>query len=413
MSKLDAQVLVVGAGPGGASAAYHLAKRDIDVVMVDRATFPREKVCGDGLTPYGVRALQRMDLDPLDPAFTQIRALRTYGVDGFTLDMPWPALSGFPAVGVVRTRFEFDHLLVQQAQKAGAGFLQGVEATAPVMDDRWVTGAVLGENGQRRTIRARFVVAADGAASRFASQAGVARDPRRPLAIAARRYYRTPRPQEPVFESFLTMPDDATGGILAGYGWIFPLGDGLVNVGAGLLNTFKRFRDYSARRLLETFVRTLPPEWKIDEEHAAGPPLSGPIPMGMNRHPVALPGMLVVGDAAGLTNPFNGEGIGYAMESGELAADLIADAIARDRPAIAHMYPTIVRERYGRYFNAGNRWVRMIGNPRFLHFAVKHGFPRRRLMAFALRVLANLTDGKDGDAQDRVIHALISMAPAA
>ena len=413
MSKPDAQVLVVGAGPGGASAAYHLAKRDIDVLLVDKATFPREKVCGDGLTPYGVRAIQRMDLDPLDPAFTRIDSLRTYGLDGFSLQLPWPRLSGFPSVGVVRTRFEFDHLLVQQAQKAGANFLQGVEATSPVLEDRWVTGAVLGENGHRRTVRARFVVAADGAASRFASQAGVARDPSRPLAIAARRYYRIPRPQEPVFESFLTMPDEVTGGILAGYGWIFPLGDGMVNVGAGLLNTFKRFREFSARHLLETFVRTLPPEWGIDEEHAAGPPLSGPIPMGMNRHPVAVPGMLVVGDAAGLTNPFNGEGIGYAMESGELAAELIAEAIDRDRPAIAHMYPVIVRERYGRYFNAGNRWVRMIGNPRFLRFAVKHGFPRRRLMAFALRVLANLTDGKDGDAQDRVMHALVSMAPAA
>ncbi|MGH2556981.1 MAG: FAD-dependent oxidoreductase, partial [Actinomycetota bacterium] len=212
-------VLVVGAGPGGSAAAYHLARHGVDVLMVDKAVFPREKVCGDGLTPRGVRALERMGVDPTEPGFTRVDMLRTYGVDGVVIDLPWPKLASFPALGVVRTRFDLDNLLAEQAVKAGARFLQGTEAVSPIIEDGWVTGGVLEEEGRRREVRARFVVAADGAASRFAGQAGVVRDHKRPMGIAARRYYRIPRPQEPVLEAFVNLRDEPTGGVMAGYGW--------------------------------------------------------------------------------------------------------------------------------------------------------------------------------------------------
>ncbi|HEY3211017.1 MAG TPA: geranylgeranyl reductase family protein [Actinomycetota bacterium] len=404
-------MLVVGAGPGGSATAYHLARHGVDVLMVDKAVFPREKVCGDGLTPRGVRSLERMGVDPAEPGFTRVDGLRAYGVDGVVVDVPWPKLEKFPRLGVVRTRFDLDNLLAERATKAGARFLQGTEVASPIVEGSWVTGGVLQENGQKRELRARFVVAADGASSRFAGQAGVVRDHSRPMGIAARRYYRIPRPQEPVLEAFVNLRDEPTGGVMAGYGWIFPLGDGVVNVGAGLLNTFRRFKEISARKLLDVFMADLPAEWEINEENAIGPILSGPIPMGMNRQPLAVPGLLLVGDAGGLTNPFNGEGIAYAMETGELAAELISDSLARSRPAIAHMYPLILRERYAKYYFIGNQWVRMIGNPKFMHFAVKHGFPRAAAMRFALTFMANLTDGKHGGKKDKLMHAMVSLAP--
>ena len=352
-----------------------------------------------------------MDIDPTEAGFTQVTALRTYGVDGVVIDLPWPKLHEFPQLGVVRTRLEFDHLLATKAEKAGARFLQGVEATRPLTHQGWVTGAVLSESGTTTEVRAKYVVAADGASSRFSAQAGVRRDESRPMGIAARRYYRIPRPQEPVLEAFVNLRDEVTGGVMAGYGWIFPLGEGVVNVGAGLLNSFTRFKEVSARKLLDQFIAQLPAEWGINEENAIGPVLSGPIPMGMNRQPLAVPGLLLVGDAGGLTNPFNGEGIAYAMETGELAAELIVDSLARNRPAIAHMYPTLLRERYGRYYSIGRNWVRMIGHPGFMHFAVKYGFPRRKAMEFALLFMANLTDGKGGSKKDKLMHALVSLAP--
>jgi len=401
---------VVGAGPGGSATAYHLARHGADVLLVDKATFPREKVCGDGLTPRGVRAVQRMGIDPEEPGFVRIDALRTHGTEGFVTDLYWPKLRDYPRFGVVRTRYDFDNLLVGRAIKAGAAFREGVEAKKPLIDDGGVvTGAVLEQDGETTEVRARYVIAADGASSRFAGHAGVRRDETRPLGIAARRYYRSPLPQEPVFESFLNLWDH--GGLMPGYGWIFPVGDGILNVGAGLLNTFKSFKDVSARKVFDVFLHNIPPEWEINEDTAMGPILSGPIPMGLNRRPLALPGLLLVGDAGGLTNPFNGEGIAYAMESGELAAELIVDSLTRARPAIAQMYPSVLRERYGRYYSAGRLWVHMIGNPTFMRLAVKYAIPRKTAMRFALRFLANLTDGKDGALEDKLMYWICSVAP--
>ncbi|HYT79612.1 MAG TPA: FAD-dependent monooxygenase, partial [Actinomycetota bacterium] len=124
-------MLVVGAGPGGSATAYHLARHGVDVLMVDKALFPREKVCGDGLTPRGVRALEGMGVDPAEPGFTRVDMLRAYGVDGVVVDVPWPKLQSFPRIGVVRTRFDLDNLLAERATKAGARFLQGAEAASP------------------------------------------------------------------------------------------------------------------------------------------------------------------------------------------------------------------------------------------------------------------------------------------
>jgi geranylgeranyl reductase family protein len=407
----DADVLVVGAGPAGSSTAYHLARHGVDVLMVDKAVFPREKVCGDGLTPRGVAALERMDLDPTDAGFTRVDGLRSYGLNGLVVEFPWPTLRSLPNYGVVRTRLEFDHLLAEQAVKAGARFEQGTEAVAPLMDGGWVTGATLSENGTVRDVRARFVVAADGASSRLAGQCGVVRDASRPLGIAARRYYRTSRPDQRVLETWLNLPDERTGGVMAGYGWIFPLGDGVINVGAGILNSYASFKETSARKVMDLFIGTLPPEFELDEEHAIGPVLSGPIPMGINRRPAAVPGMLLVGDAGGVTNPFNGEGIAYGMETGELAAQVLTDALTRRRPAVAQMYPALLRERYGRYYFLGRQWVRMIGHPKVMRSAVKLGFPSATAMRFALKLMGNLSDGWEGGKSDKVMAAMVALAP--
>lgn len=407
----EVDVLVVGAGPGGSATAYHLAQHGLDVMLVEKAAFPREKVCGDGLTPRAVNALLRMGIDVDDPGFERIDGLRIYS-RRVTLELPWPDLHDFPPFGLVRSRGEFDELLARRAEKAGAILRERTEATSPVVDDDgWVTGVrVRTEGGDEETIRARFVVASDGASSRFATQVGVRRDESRPLGIAARRYFRVERDPGPWFESWLDLWDGDA--LLPGYGWLFPLADGSINLGAGLLNTFKGFKDLSAQRVFDAFTRMLPADWNVTEATAEGRTLSGPLPMGLNRVPVAVPGMLLVGDAAGVVNPWNGEGIAYAMESGEMAAELLHEAIVNDRPALAHAYPARLRDAYGRYFSLGRLFVTMIGNPVVMRTLTDYGLPRAWLMRFALRVMGNLTDGPKGDMQDRLMYALERLAPA-
>lgn len=413
--KAEVDVLVVGAGPGGSAAAFHMASHGLDVLMVERSSFPREKACGDGLTPRGVKQILAMGMDPLGPGFERIDGLRVYHYHEPILHMPWPELNDYPAFGVVRTRSDFDQALAEHAVSAGARLWQRTEAVAPLVESGWVTGATLKsadeDGGEPYTVRAKLVIAADGAASRFGSAAGIRRDPGRPIGIAARRYYRTDRDLGPWMESWLEVSEQ--GKMMPGYGWVFPVSQGVINVGAGLQNTFKAFKDVSARSVFEAFLKMLPADWEIDEEHAMGPLLSGPIPMGMNRHPAALPGLLLIGDAAGVVNPFNGEGIAFAMESGRLAADLAFGSLSSGRSALAQAYPTALREQYGKYFAAGRFFVKLIGNPEVMRLATKYGLPREGFMKFLLRVMSGLSDGREGDTQDKMIHAIKQLVPAA
>jgi geranylgeranyl reductase family protein len=413
-ASFETDVLVVGGGPGGSSAAYHLARHGIDVTVAEKATFPREKVCGDGLTPRSVKAIQDMGVDVDDPGFERVIGLRVHA-RRTTIQLPWPDLTSFPPFGLVMPRDGFDHLLAQRAAKAGARVLERTEVLEPLFRDGYVVGAKVRTTGDRTAapteIRARYVIAADGAASRFAGPAGVVRDPTRPLGIAARRYYRVDYHPGPWIESWLDLWDGDL--LLPGYGWLFPLAGGRINLGAGLLNTFSNFQDISAQRLFDAFARMLPGEWEIGEATAEGRVLSGPLPMGLNRTPQATPGLLLVGDAAGAVNPFNGEGIAYAIETGQIAAELVHEAVVHDRPGLAMQYPQVLTDTYGGYFSIGRRFASVIGKPAIMSRATHHLLPRRAIMAFALRAMANLSDGPDGDLQDKLLDLAIRVAKAA
>lgn len=407
--RLDVDVLVVGAGPGGSTAAYHLARHGLNVLQVEKAAFPREKVCGDGLTPRAVVQLQRLGIDVDDPRFERHGGLRIHSRK-VTLELPWPELEDFPNFGLMMTRSGFDELLARHAEKAGARLMERTEAIAPVREGGWITGARIRlEDGSGATVRARFVIAADGASSRFGSQAGVRRDPSKPLGVAARRYHRITHHPGPWLEIWMDLWEKDS--ILPGYGWLFPLADGSVNLGAGLLNTFRDFKGVSAQRVFDAFWQMLPADWDVNEGSARGRVLSGPLPMGFSRSPPARPGMLLVGDAAGMVNPFNGEGIAYAMEAGELAAELVHEALVNDRPAVAHLYPAMLRERYARYFRIGTGFVRAIGHPPVMRALTDHALPREWLMRFMVRLMGNLTDGPKGDGRDRLMYALERMTP--
>ncbi|MEO6204863.1 MAG: geranylgeranyl reductase family protein [Mycobacteriales bacterium] len=415
----DADVIVVGAGPAGSAAAYALAQAGLDVLVLEKTEFPREKVCGDGLTPRAVKSLIDMGIDTTEAnGFIRNRGLRIIG-GGMRLELPWPELATYPDYGLVRPRLDFDDLLATTAQKAGARLQTSTTVTGPVLDaaDR-VVGVVakVGADKTELTYRAPLVVAADGVSARLALALGIAKRDDRPMGVAVRRYYTSPRTHDDMLESWLELRSP-NGDLLPGYGWVFGVGDGTSNVGLGLLNTTKAWQDTDYRKLLKSWVSAMPQEWQFTEEFATGPIRGAALPMGFNRQPHYTRGVLLIGDAAGAVNPFNGEGIAYALESGLLAAEVAVQALSRPGDAAREQalqgYPAAMKATYGGYYTLGRVFVQLIGNPRIMALATRHGLPHPLLMKFTLKLLANLTDARGGDALDRVINGLAKVVPAA
>jgi flavin-dependent dehydrogenase len=237
----------------------------------------------------------------------------------------------------------------------------------------------------------------------------------RPMGVAIRTYYTSPRHDDDYLEAWLELWDGNR--LLPGYGWIFGVGDGTSNVGIGLLNTSDAFQNTDYRGMLGRWLAGMPADWGFTEENRTQPVRGAALPMGFNRTPHYTRGMLLVGDAGGMVNPFNGEGIAYAMEAGELAAEVITAALAR-RSAVSvervlREYPRILRDSYGGYYTLGRMFVRAIGHPELMKFATRHGLPHPTVMRFTMKLLANLTEPRGGDTADRVINALSKMAPAA
>ena len=419
----ETDVIVVGAGPAGSATAAHLAQAGVDVALLEKSAFPREKVCGDGLTPRAVKQLVRLGIDTSTEAgWLQNKGLRILA-GGMRVELPWPELGSFPDYGLVRTRLDFDQILARRAQKLGVALHEQTPATQPIVDDRSgrVVGVVARPFGSDHDIvfKAPVVVAADGNSSRLSLALGLHRNDKRPMGVAYRRYFESPRHDDSWLESWLELWDrvDGRDRLLPGYGWVFGMGDGTSNVGLGILNTSASFRNVDYRQLLKRWTAGMPKEWGFDEEHARGPVRGSALPMGFNRKPHYDRGVLLVGDAGGMVNPCNGEGIAYAMESGELAAEVISQALARPagaaRERALHAYPTALDDRYGGYFTVGRVFVNLIGKPGVMRLLTRHGMSHPTIMRFTMKMLANLTDPKGGDTMDRIINGLSRIAPAA
>ena len=416
-------VLVVGGGPSGSSCAYWLADAGWDVALVERKVFPREKTCGDGLTPRAVRQIADMGLEGSLAGAHRYDGLRAHAF-GRVLDLPWPETSSFPSYGYVITRHDLDALVNERAAKAGATVWQGTEAVSPIIAGEApggdgllpsCVGAVVKEkaNGRTREVRARYVVVADGANSRFGRALGTARDRSQPMGMALRGYYSSPGHDAPFIESHLDIRD-AEGSVVPGYGWIFPLGDGRVNVGVGLLSTDRRWKGVNTSTLMDHFVAWAPKEWELSPETCLGPPTGGKLPMGLTVGPRIGPTTLVVGDASGSINPFNGEGISYGYETGRLAAASLGEALSGDGFAGLERYETRLEEAYNLYYRVARAFIRVIANPELMKLCVGTGMHSESLMSWILRIMSNLLRPEDvgpAEAAYRLLAAIARLAP--
>jgi geranylgeranyl reductase family protein len=415
----DADVVVVGAGPAGSAAAWWLRQAGRDVVVLEKADFPREKVCGDGLTPRGVKALQDMGVDTSPAAgWVRHKGLRVQG-GGVVTEVDWPRLQHWPDFSLVLRRSELDARLAAHAAAAGARVHTGITVTEPLLDE---AGRVVGVHAQAgpdrepQVWRAPLVISAEGLSGRLAKSLGLVRREDRPLGVAVRRYVRSRRADDDYLDiSFDLTAAGPSRDSMPGYGWIFGMGDGTANVGFGLLDT-RRGTGADHRAVLRTWLDTFPAEDGLGEDDAVTPLRGAGLPMALNRGPAYSRGLLLAGDAAGTVNPFNGEGISYAMETGRMAAETAAEALARPegpaREAALHGHPQRLRATYGRHHRLGMGFLALLARPDVVRFTTAHGLKRPALVGAALRLMGNLTDGRDGDAVDRVVAALTRLAPA-
>ena len=381
---LQTDVLVVGGGPSGASAATWLARAGHTVTIAEKRKLPRHKACGDALTPRALSELTRLGIDPVDLGGHIVAGVRM--IHGQReIEVPWPEHPDLPDHGVVLRRDILDEHLRQRAAQSGATVLMGHEAIAPIVERGFVRGANLSVDGVHRQVQSRFVVVADGANSSFGRGLGTTRDHNWPYGIATRSYWSSPRSSEAWIESTLG-PPDANGNPIAGYGWVIPAGDGTVNAGVAVLSTYRDVRGVNALKLLDSFAHRIASSWDIDPDESLKAPSRFRVPLGGSVGPKMGPTFLVVGDASGAANPFNGDGVDAALMSGRLAADVLHEALTTGNSTTLQRYPTLLAEAVGQYQKVGRLTARFLGRPGILRPALKLGMRSERVMGAILRI---------------------------
>lgn len=382
---------MVGAGPAGSGAASWAARYGLDTVLVDAAVFPRDKTCGDGLTPRAIGELDRLGLAGWLREHTVNRGLRAHGF-GQTLLLPWPG-GTLPDWGSAVARIELDDHLRSQAVAAGVTAIDGARAVDVRRNGDRVQAVVFARGAERFEIGCERLIVADGVRSPLGKLLGREWHRDTVYGVAGRSYVRSEMSADPWISSHLELRGEA-GEVLAGYGWIFPLGTGEVNLGVGTLATSRRPANLALRPLMRHYAALRREDFRLSGELRA--PTSAMLPMGGAVSTVAGRNWGLIGDAAACVNPLNGEGIDYGLETGRLAAELV------DEPDLQLAWPALLQAHYARGFSVARRLGLLLTLPRFLPMTGPMGMRSTTLMDIAVRVMGNLVTDDDADLVARV-----------
>ncbi|MGB3773414.1 MAG: geranylgeranyl reductase family protein [Rhodococcus sp. (in: high G+C Gram-positive bacteria)] len=386
--------MVVGAGPAGSAAAAWAVRGGHDTILADAATFPRDKTCGDGLTPRAVAELDLLGLGEWVRSRAANRGLRLTGF-GTELTLPWPGGS-LPDVGSAVPRSELDDRIRRVAVEDGAAMFEGAKAVDVVMSGGKVDAVIFDTPSGPRHVRCRTLVVADGVRSPLGKILGRTWHRDTAFGVAARAYVDSDRSDDPWITSHLELRD-SDGVLQAGYGWVFPLGTGEVNVGVGTLATAKRPAAGALRPLLDLYASQRETEWGL--HGGVRRVQSALLPMGGAVSTVAGRNWALIGDAAACVNPLNGEGIDYGLEGGRLIAEHLGDNDLTD------VWPAVLREHYGQSFSVARRLAGLLTVPKFLPATGPIGMRSRAIMTVAVRVMGNLITDEDHDVVARAWRA--------
>lgn len=353
-------VIVAGGGPSGSAAAWQAVQTGARVLVVDKAGFPRDKPCGDGLTARAVSYLQKMGLADEVSTFHRINRVTVFSPSRWELS--FPKRPGMPDHGHTVSRTVLDTMLLEHAAKAGAVVRQGAEVSEPIIDDRGrVTGVVL-KGGEK--VHADAVIAADGAYSPIKRALQIDSDYNGYSAIAIRAEMDANRPDSDSFDIYLKF--EFQGDQLPGYGWVFPMGDGRLNIGLGYINSYKNWQAINATGFLGEFLATLPREWQlpaIDELKKNKSVRAWRLPMGFTAWPPWRPGVLFAGDSLGAGKPASGAGISKALESGLAAGECAIAALENGGPDDFTNYEQRMKAAWGKEYRRGRVLNKLAGYP--------------------------------------------------
>lgn len=395
----NADVLVIGAGPTGSTAALHAADAGFDTLLIDAATFPRDKTCGDGLTPRAVHQLARLGIAERVTGTYRNDGLQLVGYGG-AVTAPWPD-GHYGTTGTAMRRSQFDTLLVDAAVERGVRLWQDATAAEPVFDASRLAGVVVQHGTEEVTVRAKYVLVADGVRSTFGRKLGRRWHRDEVYGIAARSYCSSPRTDDAWMHSHVELRD-AEDTVQPGYGWIFPLGDGDVNLGCGALSTQHRPARINTKKLLRFYADQQREDWQLGSPREI---TSALLPMGGAVSNVAGRNWMLLGDAAACVNALNGEGIDYGMETAELAVELLCAGEGKD---LTLLWPETLRANYGEAFLLARTAARLLTYPKFLPLVGPVGLRGpvgATLMPAAARLMGNLVTEADRDLLARVWRA--------
>ena len=383
---MQSDVLIIGGGPAGSAAAITAARAGLRVTMFEKGPYGRDKVCGDGLTPRAIAALDELRIDHTV----------AHRIDGLRMiagkkerELSWPTTARFPNHGAVWPRRRFDNHLLDVAIASGATVRFESEAF-PIIENGRVVGVTVGEE----KFLAPFTILAAGAQGMAAKMLGAERDPNETFGLAIRAYAPTPRHAERHLEACLSLSDEH-GVAVPGYGWMFPAGDGTVNIGVGALSTMKGFKKLNLNTLLDQYSSLVRDSWSLGDYIEK--PRAWRLPMSCIRR--YGPGWVAVGDAAGFVNPMNGEGIDYGLESGMLAVQcFLADPVTAPES-----YDRKVGERFDAFLRTGRRFSFLIGHPWLLKPGLRIAVGTQAAADITLAVMGNLIDSSTPGAAGRVM----------
>jgi geranylgeranyl reductase family protein len=384
---MQRDILIIGGGPAGSAAAITAARAGLSVTLFEKGPHGRDKVCGDGLTPRAIAALNDL----------RINHSVAHRIDGLRMiagkkerELSWPSTTRFPNHGAVWPRQKFDTHLIDVAIASGADVRFNSEAL-PLLEDERVIGVTCGGEN----FHAPMTILAAGAQGQAAKMLGAERDPNEPFGLAIRAYAPTPRHAERHLEACLSLRDEH-GTAVPGYGWMFPAGDGTVNIGVGALSTMKGFKKLNLNTLLDQYAALVRESWTLGDY--VEKPRAWRLPMSCTRR--HGPGWVAVGDAAGFVNPMNGEGIDYGLESGMLAVEkFIEDPISA--PVV---YDREVGERFDAFLRTGRRFSFLIGHPWLLRPGLRIAVGTQSAADITLAVMGNLIDSSTPGAAGRVMR---------